>query len=213
MKTTEFVSKEAAAGLLQQDLGEDFVDFLGYNPLSASIDIKMNAEYAHPDSLAWIEADMLENPKIKTVEYHKDLLSAVNENIRKITMVLIGFSVMLLFVAIALINSTIRLSIYSRRFIIRTMQLVGATPGFITKPFVMKSLLNGFYGALVSIVLIALVVYSAQNQMPEIFDMNDIQLYAVVFAGVVGLGLLISWLSTTFAVRRYLRLKTDQLYK
>ena len=213
VKTTEFVSKEEAAEILQQDLGEEFVDFLGYNPLSSSIDIKMNAEFAHPDSLAWIEADLLENPKIRDVAYHKDLLSAVNENIRKITMVLVGFSVMLLFVAIALINSTIRLSIFSQRFIIRSMQLVGATSGFITRPFVMRSMVNGLYGALISIVLIALVVYSAQNQMPEIFDINDIKLYAIVIAGVVALGLLISWFSTTLAVRRYLRLKTDQLYK
>lgn len=213
VKTTEFVSKEDAAEILQADLGEDFVDFLGYNPLLTSIDIKMNAAYAHPDSLAWIEADLLENPKIRNVDYHKDLLTAVNENIRKITLVLVSFSIMLLFVAIALINSTIRLAIYSRRFIIRSMQLVGATSSFITKPFVVKSLINGFYGALISIVLLALVVYSIQNQMPELFDINDLQLYAMVIAGVIAIGLLISWLSTTLAVRRYLRLKTDQLYR
>ena len=213
VKTTEFISKEDAAEILQADLGEDFVDFLGYNPLLTSIDVRMNSDYAHPDSLAWIEADLLKNPKIRNVDYHKDLLTAVNENIRKITLVLIGFSVMLLFVAMALINSTIRLAIYSRRFIIRSMQLVGATPSFITKPFVMKSIVNGFYGALISIVLIALVVYSIQNQMPELFDVNDIKLYAMVIGGVIALGLLISWLSTTFAVRRYLRLKTDQLYR
>lgn len=213
VKTTEFISKEDAAEILQADLGEDFVDFLGYNPLLTSIDVRMNAEYAHPDSLAWIEADLLKNPKIRNVDYHKDLLTAVNENIKKITIVLVGFSVMLLFVAMALINSTIRLSIYSRRFIIRSMQLVGATPQFITRPFVMKSLVNGFYGALISIVLIALVVYSIQKQMPEIFGINDISLYAMVGGGVIGLGLFISWLSTTFAVRRYLKLKTDQLYR
>ncbi|UTW68172.1 permease-like cell division protein FtsX [bacterium SCSIO 12643] len=213
VKTTEFVSKDDAAEILQADLGEDFVDFLGYNPLLTSIDIKMNAEYAHPDSLAWIEADLLENPKIRNVDYHKDLLAAVNENIRKITLVLVSFSIMLLFVAIALINSTIRLAIYSKRFIIRSMQLVGATSSFITRPFVVKSLINGFYGALISIVLIALVVYSIQNQMPELFDINDIQLYAMVIVGVIALGLFISWMSTTLAVRRYLRLKTDQLYR
>ncbi len=213
VKTTEFISKEEAAELLQADLGEDFVDFLGYNPLLTSIDVRMNAEYAHPDSLAWIEADLLKNPKIQNVDYHKDLLTAVNENIQKITIILVGFSVMLLFVAMALINSTIRLSIYSRRFIIRSMQLVGATPQFITRPFVMKSLVNGFYGALISVVLIAMVVYSIQKQMPEIFNINDITLYAMVIGGVVALGLIISWVSTTFAVRRYLKLKTDQLYR
>ncbi|MFT4753848.1 MAG: cell division transport system permease protein [Salibacteraceae bacterium] len=213
VKTTEFISKEDAAEILQADLGEDFVDFLGYNPLLTSIDVRMNAEYAHPDSLTWIEADLLKNPKIRNVDYHKDLLTAVNENIQKITVVLVGFSIMLLFVAMALINSTIRLSIYSRRFIIRSMQLVGATPQFIMRPFVMKSIVNGFYGALISIVLMAVVVYSIQKQMPEIFGIDDVTLYAMVIGGVIGLGLFISWLSTTFAVRRYLKLKTDQLYR
>ena len=213
VKTTEFISKDDAAKILQSDLGEDFVDFLGYNPLLTSIDVRLNSAYAHPDSLSWIETDLLKNPKIRNVDYHKDLLTAVNENIQKITLILIGFSLLLLFVAMALINSTIRLSIYSRRFIIRSMQLVGATPQFITRPFVFKSLINGFYGALISIVLIALVVYSIQKQMPEIFGINDISLYAMVFGGVITLGLFISWLSTTFAVRRYLKLKTDQLYR
>jgi cell division transport system permease protein len=213
VKTTEFVSKEEAAEILQQDLGEEFVEFLGYNPLSSSIDIKMKAEYAHPDSLAWIEADLLENPKIRDVAYHKDLLSAVNENIRKITLVLVSFSVMLLFVAVALINSTIRLAIYSRRFIIRSMQLVGATSGFITRPFVMRSLINGLYGSLIAIVLIGMVVFSVSKQMPELYDVSDMPIYALVIGGVVALGLIISWLSTAMAVRRYLRLKTDQLYR
>lgn len=213
VKTTAFVSKEEAAEVLQEDLGEDFVNFLGYNPLSASIDIKLNAAYAHPDSIMWIEAEMLENPKIKDVAYHKDLLSAVNENIKKISLVLVGFSVMLLFVAIALINSTIRLAIYSRRFIIRSMQLVGATPGFITKPFVVKSLINGFYGAVISVVLIGMVAYSAQNQMPELFSLDDLKIYGMVILGVFVLGLLISWASTTLAVKRYLRIRTSELYK
>ena len=213
VKTTEFVSKEEAAEILQQDLGEEFVEFLGYNPLSSSIDIKMKAEYAHPDSLAWIEADLLENPKIRDVAYHKDLLSAVNENIRKITLVLVSFSVMLLFVAVALINSTIRLAIYSPRFIIRSMQLVGATSSFITRPFVIRSLINGLYGSLIAIVLIGMVVFSVSKQMPELYDVSDMPIYALVIGGVVALGLIISWLSTAMAVRRYLRLKTDQLYR
>jgi cell division transport system permease protein len=213
VKTTAFISQQEAAEDLQKELGEDFVNFLGYNPLSASIDIKLNAQYAHPDSIQWIEAEMLENPKIKDVAYHKDLLSAVNENIKKISLVLVGFSVMLLFVAIALINSTIRLAIYSRRFIIRSMQLVGATPGFITRPFVVKSLINGFYGAVISVVLIGMVAYSAQNAMPELFNLNDLTIYGMVILGVFILGLLISWASTTLAVKRYLRLKTNELYK
>ncbi len=213
VKSTEYKDKEDAAEDLKQELGEDFISFLGYNPLSASIDVKLKAEYAHPDSLMWIEANLLENPKIKEVEYHKDLLALVHENIRKITFVLLGFSLLLLIVSIALINSTIRLAIYSRRFIIRSMQLVGATRGFITWPFVRRGLLNGFYASVIAIVLLAAVIYSAQNQVPELFDANDIELYLSLAGMVLLLGLLISWLSTSLAVRRYLNLKTDQLYR
>lgn len=159
VKTTAFISKNDAAQILQADLGEDFVDFLGYNPLLSSIDIRMHSEFADPDSLAWIEADLLKNPMIRNVDYHKDLLTAVNDNVNRLTFILVGFSVMLLFVAIALINSTIRISIESRRFIIRSMQLVGATSHFIKRPFIIRSVINGLYGALIAIVLIAFSIY------------------------------------------------------
>lgn len=212
VKYTDYVDKQEAATRLQEDLGEEFIDFLGYNPLSTSIDVYLKAEYANPDSVQMIEQSWLDNPKVKEVEYQKNLLSIVNENVRKISLLLSGFAILLLIIAVALINSTIRLAIYSKRFLIRSMQLVGATQSFIRKPFVNQGIVHGLYGALIALVLLAGVIYYAQSEMPEIFDMQDVETFAVLFVIVVLLGMLISWLSTTFAVNRYLKLKTDQLY-
>lgn len=212
VRYTEYIDKDVAAERLQEDLGEEFIDFLGYNPLSTSIDVYLIAEYAHPDSVAAIEAKWLANPKVKEVEYQKDLLSFVNNNIRKISLVLLVFSALLLLIAVALINSTIRLAIYSKRFLIRSMQLVGATSSFIRKPFLMRGLLNGFFGAVTAITLLMVVLHYLMQEVPEVIDTDDIETYALLAAGILLLGLLISWISTYFAVRRYLRLKTDQLY-
>ncbi len=212
-KYTDYVDKETAASRLKEELGEDFIEFLGYNPLSTSIDIYLNAEYANPDSVSIIEQDLLMNPKVKEVVYQRDLLSFVNDNVRKISFLLTGFAVLLLIVAIALINSTFRLAIYSKRFIIRSMQLVGATQSFIRKPFVRQGILHGLYGSLIALVLLSAVIYYAQQMAPEIFSLNDVELFASLFGLVVLMGLLISWVSTALAVRRYLRLKTDQLYR
>lgn len=212
VKYTEYVNKDEAAKRLQEDLGEEFIDFLGYNPLSTSIDVYLIAEYAHPDSVAAIEAKWLANPKVKEVEYQKDLLSFVNNNIKKISLILLVFAGLLLLIAVALINSTIRLAIYSKRFLIRSMQLVGATSGFIRKPFLTRGLLNGFYGALISLILLAVVIYYLQQEVPEILNTDDIEIFAFLLVGIMALGLLISWISTFFAVSRYLNLKTDQLY-
>ncbi len=212
VKFTEYVNKEEAAKRLQEDLGEEFIDFLGYNPLSTSIDVYLIAEYAHPDIVAAIEAKWLANPKVKEVEYQKDLLSFVNNNIKKISLILLVFAGLLLLIAVALINSTIRLAIYSKRFLIRSMQLVGATSGFIRKPFLTRGLLNGFYGALISLILLAVVLYYLQQEVPEILNTDDIEIFAFLLIGIMALGLLISWISTYFAVSRYLNLKTDRLY-
>lgn len=211
-KETDYVDKETAANRLREELGEDFVEFLGYNPLSTSIDIYLNAEFANPDSVAGIEQQLLLNPKVKEVVYQRDLLSFVNENVRKISILLGGFALLLLIVSIALINSTIRLAIYSKRFIIRSMQLVGATQGFIRRPFVRRGVLHGFYGAVIALILLSGVIYYARLKAPEILDANDVELFASLFALVIALGIIISWLSTTLAVRRYLRLRTNQLY-
>lgn len=212
VKSTEFIDKERAANELKEDLGEDFVGFLGYNPLLASIDVHLDADYANPDSLKWIEADLMQNPKVKEVFYQENLVVLVNENIRKISLVLVAFSLLLLIIAIALINNSIRLAIYSRRFIIRSMQLVGATQGFIRRPFVWRGILNGIYGAIIAIGFLSAIIYYAQMEFPELVELEDQQIFISLFGIVLLLGILITWMSTGLAVRKYLRIKSDKLY-
>jgi cell division transport system permease protein len=212
VKSTEYITKEKAAESLIKDLGEDFVSFLGYNPLLASIEVRLKADYANNDSIAWIERELLANTKVKEVIYQKSLISMVNENIKKISLVMLGFSALLLLISIALINNTIRLSIYSKRFLIKSMQLVGATKGFIRRPFVIKGIMQGIYAGIIAVVLLVGLLYLAQREIPELLYLQDEQLIAILFGFVILLGVLISWLSTFLAVRKYLRLKIDDLY-
>jgi len=212
VKSTEFVTKEEAAARLQKDLGEDFIDFLGFNPLLSSINVHLKAEYANADSLSWIEKDMMDTKLVKEVVYHKSLVTMINENVQKIGIVILAFSALLMLIALALINNTIRLSIYSKRFIIKTMQLVGATQGFIRRPFVLNGIKHGVYGAVIAILMLIGVLYIAQRQMPELQELQDQNMLATLFGIVIVLGIIISWISTSLAVRKYLRLKSDDLY-
>ena len=211
VKYTEYVTRDEAAKRLQAELGEDFVSFLGYNPLLATIDVKMKADYANPDSMSVIERDLKNNPDIQEVFYQKDLVTLVNENLRRIGVVILLFCSLLSIVAVALINNTIRLSIYSKRFLIKTMQLVGATQGFIRRPFVVQGITQGIIGALIANVLIGFMMYWVRSSFPEIFSL-DIEISLLLFILVFLLGIIITAISTTFAVSRYLRLKRDELY-
>ncbi len=213
VKKATFVTKEQAAESLKKDLGEDFVKFLGYNPLLSSFDIKLNAEYANADSLQAIEKKLLLNNNVKEVYYQKSLVNVINDNVRKIGIVLLSFCLLLSVIAIALINNTIRLYIYSKRFIIRTMQLVGATTAFISRPFIIKSVWNGFYSALITIAMLMGLIYTAQNNFPELIGLNDIKLFIQLFAMVMIDGVGITFLSTYFAVKKYLKIQTDDLYQ
>ena len=212
VKSTEFISKEEAAKRLQEDLGEDFIEFLGFNPLLASINVHLKAEYTNPDSVKWIEKDIIDTHLAKEVIYQKPLVSSINENVKKISLVILIFSTLLMVIALALINNTIRLSIYSKRFIIKTMQLVGATQGFIRRPFVLTGIKHGIYGALIAILMLMGVLYFAQKQVPELGDLQDQKMLLSLFTLVIILGVIISWISTSLAVRKYLRLKSDDLY-
>ncbi len=211
-KSTEYITKEKAAADLSKDLGEDFINFLGYNPLTAKIDVKLKAAYANNDSLSKIEKDLVKNPVVKEVYYQKSLVQVVNDNVKRISIFILSFSSLLLIIAIALINNVIKLSVYSKRFLIKTMQLVGATQSFIRRPFIIKGVLSGIYGALVSIIFLTGILYLAQDNFPEIFNIQDIDLYLIVFGTVIILGIVFSWISTFFAVRKYLNMKTDSLY-
>lgn len=212
VKSTEYITRERAAEELTKDLGEDFVGFLGYNPLLASIDIRLNAEYANNDSLIVLEKRLLSNRIVKEVFYHKSLVELVNQNIRRISIVLLAFTLVLLLISVALINNTIRLSVYSKRFIIKSMLLVGATQGFVRKPFLLKSLLHGFLSALIAIVLLGLVLYFSRQALPELVDLQDIDMFLSLFALVSVLGLFITGISTYFAVRKFIRISNDRLY-
>lgn len=212
VKSTEFITKEDAAKRLQEDLGEDFVDFLGFNPLLSSINVHLNAAYANTDSLSLIEKKLLESKLVKEVVYQKSLVSMINENVKKISLVILIFSGLLMLIALALINNTIRLSIYSKRFIIKTMQLVGATQSFVRRPFVLKGIKHGVYGATIAILMLIGVLYFAQKQLPELVELQDETMLATLFGLVIVLGIIISWISTSLAVRKYLRLKADDLY-
>jgi cell division transport system permease protein len=212
VKSTEYIPKEKAAIELKKELGEDFIGFLGYNPLLPSIDIRLNADFATPAHVAGIEKELLSNPEVKEVFYQKSLVELVNQNIERISMFILGFSLLLLLVSVALINNTIRLSVYSKRFIIRTMQLVGATRAFITRPFIWKSVLIGFISAIIAIGMLMFVLYFALQEIPELMLLQDLMMYLIITGFVILLGVLISWLSTWLAVRKFLRMKTDNLY-
>ncbi|MCK4662396.1 MAG: ABC transporter permease [Bacteroidales bacterium] len=212
VKSTEYITKEKAARLLIHELGEDFIDFLGYNPLLASIEVKLYADFANLESISIIENDLKKYPQIKEVFYQKSLVNLINENVKKISFVLLLFSGLMFIISIALINNTIRLSVYSKRFIINTMKLVGATRKFIRTPFILKSILYGAYGAIIALTLLAVVIYLAQKEFQELAILINVEMYVILFVSVFLSGIFIALISTYFAVNKYLRIKTDTLY-
>jgi cell division transport system permease protein len=211
-KSINHITKEQAAEKLKADLGEDFVSFLGYNPLLSALDVKLNEDYAHADSLAGIEKNLMQKPYVKEVVYHKDMIKQVNENAKVISLYILIFSGLLMIVAIALISNTIRLSIYSQRFLIRTMYLVGATRVFISKPFVFKGIKQGIISGILAGALLAGFLVVSTNYIPDLLQLQDENMLAILFGGIVLLGILISGISAMFSVMRYLRLKTSDLY-
>ena len=211
-KNATLITKEDAALQLQEDLGEDFVDFLGYNPLSNTIDINLNADFVASGDLETLKASLLEDDYIKDVLYDPDLIGLVNQNIEKITILLIAASVVLLIVALALINSSIRLTIYSKRFLLKTMQLVGATSAFIRRPYVLTSIWLGLVSAVLSLLLLYGLGVALESYFPAISALFSVQTTTFVLAAVVALSILVPGVSTAVAIRRYLKLRTNELY-
>lgn len=212
VKETEYITKEQAAIEFQKELGENFIDFLGFNPLIPSIDVRLYAEYANSDSITIIKKDLSKFSQIDEVYYQESLIHLVNKNLRKISIFILIISGLLFLVAVTLINNTIRLSIYSKRFIIRTMQIVGANNSFIRRPFLYKSALHGSFGALIAIGMLTGMIYLIQNEMESVINFQDFKLLSILFIIVLIIGIAISWISTYFAVNRYLNIKTDYLY-
>ena len=212
VRSTRYLTKDDAAKEFSEELGEDFSGFLGYNPLAASIEIRLAARYANNDSIQLIEKQLQSFDEVKEVSYQKSMIHILNENIKKISLFIFAFSALLFVIAVSLINNTIRLSVYSRRLLIRTMQLVGATNTFIRRPFLLRSALQGMCSAFIAMVILVLSLYWMGEQVEDIISVNDVQIIGGLFLIVFFLGITLSWISTYFAVNKYLNIKTDELY-
>lgn len=212
VKDAEYIDKATAAERLKNELGEDFTGFLGYNPLLSSIDVKLLADFATPEQLVILEKKLMGFPQVKEVSYQHDMVNIINENVKKIGFILVFFSVLLLFIFLSLINNTIRISIYSQRFIINTMLLVGATDRFIRAPFIRQSIKYGLIGALAANVLLFALMMSYASELTGIISLDDFTIFGFVFVTVMFLGVLISWSSTYMAVNKFIRLKFDELF-
>ncbi len=214
VKSTEYITKEEAIRRLSDALGEDFAGFMGddENPLLPSIDVRFNADWANNDSLSMIQEYVMGHDGVKEVYYQKSLVHLINRNLRRISIILLAISVLLLIITVALINNTIRLSVYSKRFTIRSMQLVGATRGFIRKPFLYKSVFQGLLSALLALVILTGIITALWNNLPELQAITSPEMLLILYVFVVLLGLLVSGVSTYTVVNKYLRLKPDKLY-
>ncbi len=213
VKQTQYVNKEVAQHNLTKDLGEDFVNFLGYNPLLSTIDVYLKADYANNQSIDSLKKNLESNGIVKEVIYQSSLIDMVNKNIRTIGIIVLGFAVILLVIAIALINNTIRLAIFSQRFLIKSMQLVGATKNFIRKPFILVAALHGLIASFIAIIILLAILYYAQKEIPEIIILRNYTEFIIVLISMVAIGIFITAISTLFAVSKYLRLKIYDLYR
>lgn len=212
VKSSDYVTKEEAAAQMKDYLGEDFITFLGVNPLLPSINVRLNVKYANNDSLNAISDRMMTNPSVKEVLYQKTLVQELNANITLITGILLGFSLLLLVIAYALISNTIRLAVYSHRFLIRSMLLVGATSHFIRKPFILKGLAQGAVAAVIAISMLTTLMVMLRNEVPDLIALDDWVAFILLTLAVILAGLLLAGISTLLAVHRYIRMKVDDLY-
>jgi cell division transport system permease protein len=212
VRSTRFVSKEQAAAELQKELGEDFLRVLGYNPLLSSVDVYLKADYAQPDSLKKIVKEISGYPIVKEVYYQESLLKAINQNIRKISLFLLAFSGLLLLIALTLINNTVRLMLYSRRFIINTMQLVGASRGFIRRPLLLRGAVQGLLGGILAAAMVTGLIYLLQKDFRDFYLIRDYFNIIILVSGIIITGMMITLISTFFAVNKYLSVEEDKLY-
>ncbi|WP_340113561.1 cell division protein FtsX [Maribellus mangrovi] len=212
VKLTRYIDKETAAKELTEELGEDFTGFLGQNPLFSSIEIKLYASYTNSDSLKILEQRFLNYPEVKEVYFEKNIATLINDNVKRISLLLLIVSGLLTFIFFGLINNTIRLLIYSQRFIINTMQMVGASKNYIRQPFLKRSLLLGGTGALLANLVLLAGIYTYKTELFDQFGINDMQIIPIVVLSVFVLGFVISLLSTWLVLNKFLRLKFDELF-
>ena len=212
VKSSVYVTKEQAAKEHEKTLGEHFTEFLGANPLYNSFDVHLKADYIDTDNIRKIESHFRSNEMIADIVYDKQLVSLVNDNIKKVSMWILIISGFLTFIAVLLINSSMRLSIYSHRFIIKTMQMVGATKTFIRKPFIWKSVKLGLMGSALAVVFLIITLFYLDSSYPNLGVLDEKLMISLVLISVVGIGVAITWISTYFATQRFLNLRTDDLY-
>ena len=212
IKSTEYISKEMAAEELEEELGENPETFLGFNPLSATIEVKLKAEYANPDSLRMVENRIKAYTSVSDLLYRKDMMEMVHENMNQLTLILLGLAVILMAISFVLIGNTIRLLIYSKRFLFYTMKLVGATAGFIRRPFIWYNLVSGLVASVLAICMLTGLLYYLQGEMSGLIQFLDLRALLIVYAVVVLLGALLSVVATAIAVNKYLRMDFGKLY-
>jgi cell division transport system permease protein len=211
-KRATYVSKEEAAERHSEEIGENFLDFLGYNPLKNSVDVQLMADYVNPDSIAEIAKEISTKAYVEEVSYDQPLITLLNDNVKRISFWILVASGIFTFIAVLLINSSIRLSIYSKRFIIKTMQMVGATKSFIRRPFLWTNIKLGMLGAVLALIVLGVVLYYVDRNFPELDLFQNPSVLIFLFIGIFVLGVLISLISTFFATQRFLNLRTDDLY-
>jgi cell division transport system permease protein len=211
-KKAVYTSKEQAAKKYSEEIGEDFLQFLGENPLKNGVDIYLKADYVTPEKVAELEERFSKNAFVADVSYDKPLINLLTKNIKRISFWLLVLSSFFGLIAMILINSSIRLSIYSKRFNIKTMQMVGATKSFIRKPFIWRSIKLGLFGAFLALIALAVVVYYLDQFIPSLDFLNDYTTVGYIAGGVILSAFIITWISTFFATQRFLNLQTDELY-
>lgn len=211
-KKAVYVSKEQAAKSFSEETGQDFVTFLGFNPLLPSIELFVKSKYANAETIKQIELELRRNKAVQDVVYQSSIIEEIHKNIKTIGSTLMLISLVFLLIAVTLINNTIRLNLYARRFIIKSMQMVGATHWFIIKPFAIKSFLHGLYGGIISCILLSGLLYWTPFWIPEIASLYDNSQFAILFVVVIIAGIIISMVSSMISTNRYLRMKIDDLY-
>ena len=212
VKATEYISKKQALREQTEAMGTDPQEFLGYNPFTASIEVKLHSDYATSDSIAKIEKKIKKNTNIQEVLYQKDLIDAVNDNIRNISLMLLGLAVILTFISFALINNTIRLTIYSKRFLIHTMKLVGASWSFIRRPFLRRNFWIGVLSAVIADAVLWGAAYWLVSYEPELIRVITPDVMLLVSVSVLIFGVLITWLCALLSINKYLKMKAGTLY-
>lgn len=212
VSSSVFISKSEAARAFKEELGEDFEQVLGYNPLLPSIEVKLNPVYANNDSLAIIEKELLKDEVVQEVSYQKSLVHMVNENVKKISLILLIAGAALVLISFTLIRNTIHLSVYSQRFLIKTMQLVGAKPFFICKPFIQNGMWFGFFGSLFANLILLAGIFFLQREVGGVVDLMDKRLIIMMVCFVILSGILLSLVSAWFSVTKYLNKDMNDLY-